>query len=269
MKRCSILIFLGLISYGCEVISTRTLSIPQQEPQLVALGLVTNLGAGVYVTKTVDVVGGSRQATSEGAEVNIIGNGVRIEQLKKIEDLYISTFEGPYTSDFVLEIKTDAQTATIKLDSLPAKVKIKEGIAQYSPSNQNEAQITFGFQDVGNEQYYAYSIFPLSNGIPAPNHSIYKIPLASLTPNRSFRNQYKTISLKQVLNATPQKKVNQIRIYLYTLSKSTYQYYQSLSEYDSYIDDTFAEVSPVKNNVKNSFGFVGMCSIDSLTINIK
>ena len=91
--------------------------------------------------------------------------------------------------------------------------------------------------------------------------------------NLAFANQTKTVKTRQAVawrNAAGQTiRANRVTIYLYHLSPATYDYYRSLGEYLSFFDDTFAIVSPTKNNIKNGQGFVGACSIDSVSVVVK
>ncbi len=266
-----LLLACGIIS--CEVISTKNVKLPSSPEKLVVNGVVSNVGVGVYVTKTLPVLQSNPTSSLLEATVSLQKNGMPWAVLQQGADLYMSDSNWKYTDNLTVEVQHPALGKALAVpDPLPSVVKMSDVSAVYT-KEKTEAAITLAFRDVSGADYYAYKMIAVKDGVPLTNESIYKIPTDALMSDLSFDNQAKKIVsrlflLKEAGN-NQTIRANQVKVYLYHLSAATYDYYSSLREYDSYNEDTFAEVLPVKNNIQNGYGFVGACSIDTITVNIK
>jgi hypothetical protein len=264
---------MGFFIVSCEVVSTKTVKLPNSSDKLVITGLVSNLGIKVYVSKTTPVLETNVVSSILDAEVVLLKNSVPLFLLQKKNDLYSFDSLLNYNQEFKINIKhLKLGEASATLESLPSKVSISQAYAIYN-KDKKEADISITFSDLPIENYYAYKAIPSIDGKPLFNESIYKVPYSSLLNDVSFKNQVKTVKthlflLEENLN-NKVVKANQVKIILYHLSKSTYEYYRSLNEYDLYHDDTFAEVSGVRNNINNGYGFIGFCNIDTIDVHIK
>ncbi len=273
--RCllSLLVMGALLS--CEVLSVKTVDLPAAPSRLVVVGLATNRGIGIYVSKTVPVLSLSMKADSQSldAQVSLMKDGAKIADLQKSTFLYTSDHNWEYDQSYTLSVpNSELGTASATLEPLPGRIAIQGAIAEVGEF-ESEAKISFTFQDSSGNDYYAYQIIPAKNGIPLTNSSPYQIPFGNLLDDTGFTNQSKTVSYR-VLRTAPFQNgqavtADQFIIYLHHLSKKTYDYYRSLLEYDSFYEDTFAGEIPVVNNVKNGYGFIGMSYIDSVTVDLK
>jgi len=147
------------------------------------------------------------------------------------------------------------------------------GLSAPAETEKSEAKISFTFKDDPGNDYYAYQIVRSKDGVPLTNGSPYEIPFGNLLDDKDFTNQSKTISY-QLLRTTQSRNgqsvvADQFIVYLHHLSRNTYDYYRSLLEYNSFYEDTFAGETPVINNIKNGYGFIGMSYVDSTTVNLK
>lgn len=273
MIRSCLFVLIACLTVACEVVSTKTVSLPKVPERLAVNGLFTNLGIGVYVTKTVPVLQSNLSTVPLDVNVIVKKNENPFLVLQKKADIYTSDSVWNYSKDYTLEVQhATLGKAFAILEPIPLSVPIKETLIAYN-QQQSEAMITISFQDLRGDDYYAYKVIAANNGTDFIDESIYKVPTGNLFNDIAFESKTKAITVRQFLLKEIDNnkfiKANRIKVYLYHLSKSTHDYYRSLREYESFNDDAFAEVNPVKNNIINGYGFVGICSIDSLTVNLK
>lgn len=273
MRRLLFFIFsIGWLA-SCEVVSTRTVTLPTVPERLVVNGVVSNLGMGVFVSKTAPVLELSQTSSLLEVTASLYKNGEKIEELSKEDGLYTSKIKREYSSNHTLEILHNSLgIASALLEPLPVFVPITSANLSYN-KDKSEATILMHFKDIVGEDYYAYKIVAEANGIPFISDHIYRIPFRNILTDADFESKEKEIELRQFLfkeGLNSQRiKADKIRVYLYHLTKNTYNYYYSLNEYDSFNEDAFADISPIKNNISNGYGFVGTCAIDTLTITLK
>ena len=258
---------------SCEVVSTRTVSLPTVSERLVVNGIVSNLGMGVFVSKTAPVLEPSQASSLLEVTASLYKNGEKIEELSKEGGLYTSKTKWSYSSNHALQISHNSLgVASALLEALPVVVPITSTSLSYN-KDKSEATVLMYFKDIIGENYYAYKIVAEANGVPFISDHIYRVPFRNILTDADFESKEKEIEFRQFLlkeGANNQRiKADKVRIYLYHLTKSTYNYYYSLNEYDSFNEDAFADISPIKNNISNGYGFVGACTIDTLTITLK
>lgn len=256
---------------SCEVSSVETVALPPAPSRLVVVGLATNLGLGIYVSKTVPVLSPEGDSQFLDVEVTLMKDGVKLADLQKGSFLYTSDKSWQYDRSYTLSVQhSKLGTASATLEPLPGRIAIQSATAE---TERSEAKISFTFKDDPGNDYYAYQIVPAKDGVPLTNGSPYEIPFGNLLDDTGFTNQSKTISY-QLLRTAPSQNgqripVDQFIVYLHHLSKNTYDYYRSLLEYDSFYEDTFAGETPVINNIKNGYGFLGLSYVDSITVDLK
>ncbi len=273
IARYLIIILLVGALLSCEVTSVKTVDLPSAPSRLVVVGLATNLGLGIYVSKTVPVLSPKEDSQFLNAEVTLIKDGVKLTTLQKGSRLYTSEKNWQYDQSYTLSVQnSELGIASAPLEPLPGRIAIQRATAEIG-SFESEAKISFTFQDGSGHDYFAYQVVPSKNGVPLVDKSSYEIPFGNLLDDKSFTNQSKTITY-QLFRATQSQNgqsimADQFIVYLHHLSKNTYDYYRSVLEYDSFYEDTFAGETPVVNNIKNGYGFIGMSYVDSITVNLK
>lgn len=259
--------------WSCEVTSVKNVPLPASPQNLVVIGLATNLGMGVYVSTTAPFKGSSVATGLLEAKVSLLRGNQAVELLQKQSLFYTTSQRRNYDQEYLLQVQhLTLGEASAALETLPERVAIVKPIATFD-KNERDVNVSFSLKDAGEKNYYAYKIIPANNRIPAPDSLFYRISPDFLFDNLAFANQTKTVKTRQAVawrNAAGQTiRANRVTIYLYHLSSATYDYYRSLGEYLSFFDDTFAIVLPTKNNIKNGQGFVGACSIDSVSVVVK
>ncbi|WP_028667611.1 DUF4249 domain-containing protein [Runella zeae] len=272
--RSFVCIFLvAVIGLACEVSTVKNVDIPSAPTKLVVNGVATNVGIGVFVTKTYPVLEPVRANPPLSAIVSLKKNEQVLETLQFENNLYITNKAWDYNSSFVVEVQNpQLGIAKASLEALPSSIGLKNALASQIPQT-SEAQVTMSFQDLPGENFYAYKIIPIYEGIPFQNESIYQIPTNKLLSDVGFESQIHTIKdrilLRKDLGNNQDVVARQLKICFYHLSKNTYDYYRLVHDYDSYHDDAFAQSISVSNNIQNGYGYVGVCHMDTLTVNIK
>lgn len=271
--RCliSLLVMGALLS--CEVLSVKTVDLPPAPSRLVVVGLATNRGLGVYVSKTVPVLSPKKESQSLDAQVILTKDGAKLTDLQKSSLLYTSDKNWEYDQRYTLSVQnSELGTASATLEPLPVRVAIQSATVEIGEF-ESEAKISFTFQDSPGPDYYAYQIIAAKNGVSLMPSSPYQIPFGNLLDDTGFKNQSKTVSYRLLITAPfqngPTVTADQFIIYLHHLSKNTYDYHRSLLEYDSFYEDTFAGEIPVVSNIKNGYGFIGMSYVDSIIVELK
>lgn len=272
IRFCTLLLPTYLL-FSCDVATIKTVELPAAPERLVVIGLATNLGLGVFVSKSAPVVAPKADATFLDVTVSLQRGGTKVTDLRKGSQLYLSDSTWAYNQEYVLNVRHPILgEASARLDPLPEKITIQEAIVRVG-YHDSEADVSFTFQDKPGEDYYAYQVVPLVDGKPFPSQSIFQIQPGNVLNDLSFENQKKLITTRlfrnvQLTNGSTLT-ASQFCIYLYHLSKSSYSYYRSLREYDSYHDDTFAGPLLVDNNIMNGYGFLGSSYIDSITVSLE
>ena len=267
--------FIGLLTLltACEVVSVKNVTLPPSPEKLVVVGLATNVGVGVYVSKTSPVLQSNTSSSLLEVSVRLLKKEATLANLSTNTGLYLSSQVWEYNQDYTLQVQHPILgVATAQLEALPARVSIGEATATLD-KNERDFSVSFAFRDAAGSNYYAYQVIPMRGGMPLTNQQIYRIPVGLLLTDLGFENQTKKVTTSESLNWRTTDgqslRANQAKVYLYHLSKNTYDYYRSLAEYSAFYDDTFVELSPVKNNIKNGYGFVGVCAIDSVQVLIR
>lgn len=273
MIRFCALLLATYVFFSCEVATVKTVELPEAPERLVVIGLATNVGLGVYVSKTSQVLTPKEDAQFLDAKVSLLKGGTTLAELKKGSHLYYSDSTGVYNQEYELRVEHPILgQASATLESLPEKVTIIESSATIGRYD-SEADISFSFFDIPGHDYYAYQVVPLVEGNPSTDRSVYQIKPGNALNDLGFENQKKIINVSLIRTLESPNgqilKSSQFRIYLYHLSKNTYDYYRSLREYDSYNEDTFAGMLLVRNNIINGYGFVGSCYIDSMSVSLE
>lgn len=273
MARYLISVMVMWVLLSCEVASVKTVDLPSKPSRLVVVGLANNLGLGIYVSKTVPVLSPAGDSQLLDAEVTLMKDGVRLTDLQKGSSLYTSDKSWQYDRNYTLSVQnSELGTASATLEPLPDRIAIQGAKAEVG-SFESEAKISFTFKDDPGNDYYAYQIVPSKDGVPLTNGSPYEIPFGNLLDDTGFTNQSKTITyrlLRAMQSQNGQSVIaDQFIVYLHHLSKNTYDYYRSLLEYDSFYEDTFAGETPVINNIKNGYGFIGVSYVDSIIVDLK
>lgn len=259
--------------WSCEVTSVKNVPLPASSEKLAVIGLATNLGLGVYVSTTASFQGSSVATGLLAARVSLLRDNQMVELLQKQSLFYTTSQRSRYGPDYLLQVQhATLGEASVALESLPERVAIVAPSATFD-KNERDVNVSFSLKDAGAKNYYGYKIVPTNSRFSAPDSLFYRLSPNQLFDNLAFANQTKTVQIRQQVawrSATGQTiRANRVTIYLYHLSPATYDYYRSLGEYLSFFDDTFAIVSPVKNNIKNGHGFVGVCNIDSVSVVIR
>jgi hypothetical protein len=272
MIRIGTLLLLTCLLFACEVATVKTVDLPPAPERLVVLGLATNLGVGVFVSKTYPVLAPKEEALLLEAEVRLRRGTTTLTELRKDVHLYLSDSAWAYSQEYVLSVKHPSLgEASARLAPLPAGVPIQKPTA--TVANEFEADVSFAFRDRPGPDYYAYRVVPLVEGKPLTKRSVYEIDPGSVFSDLGFENQEKTVKARLTRtfrsSAGPPQSASQFRIFVYHLSKDTYEYYRSLREYDSYNDDTFTGNLLVANNIMNGYGFVGTSYVDSTTVSLR
>ncbi|TDB59556.1 DUF4249 domain-containing protein [Arundinibacter roseus] len=270
MKNVLIAFMAGILLASCEMVSQKNVDLPPAVERLVMIGLATNQGIGVYVSRTVPLpITASRDELIE-AQVQLVQSETSIARLHKNSQLYESDTALHFDSSYQLRVvHPTLGEASAPLEVIPGRIAIQAASLRGEASD-GEASVSFMFSDPPGPNYYAYQFIPLKDGVPLTDINPYSFRVVLDDTNFEGKTRTVTDRMLKTFSLADGTRVfaNGALIYLHHLTANTYRYHRSLQEYEGYSEDTFANPPPVLSNVRNGFGYLGVSYVDTVRVEL-
>ena len=271
-----VLLAISLVLFSCEFQKTINLEIPTPDDQLAIIAyLAPNGHSLISLTQSVGIFDDSIPTPPTHPTCQIYEDGTLLQELTTLRE------DGTFEISSNLPIKTghtyhltasadgllDIQSQNIEI---PVTIPLESASIIDTLDRNLTVSITFN-DPVDQKNYYLLKIDKYIQGQLLPNSTSTEpfIDPAAVFSDISFDGKLhqetrKINSYGEYMNEY--LPVEKIQLILFSLSPSTYKYFNSLNEYESTASDPTLESFPVYSNIENGYGILGGLSTDTITI---
>lgn len=251
------------------------------EPKPVVIGFLDTLwGVRVFVGQTTSPL--SKPDTNAlKADIHLYENDLWIEKLQlSNEKLYISspTFRPKTNVQYALKVKMPLEKDTIYSENvqLNSVVPIQQIRYIYTDLRKVAVHIYIDIEDPNGWNGYGLQVFRSRNDtiFDDPLHAKRTIvpPKSPLYSDKIFEGQPHTFVLENISiekNVNNKKLIaNEIRVALFSFSKNTFDFWNTLNTPEPTIGDLFFEPNTFTNQMKNGIGLFGTYQISEKKIKL-